>query len=69
MRTTKYVVPPIEIIDAKVDEPLKIFDTIADNGAGAGLILGGRPVRPLDVDLHMVPDFLYWNAERELTSD
>ncbi len=26
----------------------KIFDTIADNAANAGIVLGGRPIRPLD---------------------
>ncbi|MCB0007435.1 MAG: hypothetical protein KDE04_13310, partial [Anaerolineales bacterium] len=34
MRATEYVVPAIEIIDTRVDEPRQIFDTIADNGAG-----------------------------------
>lgn len=67
MRATEYIVPAIEIIDARVDEPRKIFDTIADNGAGAGLILGGRPVRPHDVDLRMVPGILSRNAEIEET--
>ena len=67
MRATEYIVPSIEIIDARVDEPRKIFDTIADNGAAAGLILGGRPVRPHDVDLRMVPGILYRNAEIEET--
>ena len=67
MRATEYIVPSIEIIDARVDEPRKIFDTIADNGAGAGLILGGRPVRPYDVDLRMVTGILSRNAEIEET--
>ena len=51
----------------RVDEPRKIYDTIADNGAGAGIILGGRPLRPHDVDLRMVPGILYRNAEIEET--
>lgn len=67
MRATEYIVPSIEVIDARVDEPRKIFDTIADNGAGAGLILGGRPVRPHDVDLRLVPGILYRNAQIEET--
>ncbi len=61
MRATEYIVPAIEIIDARVDEPRKIFDTIADNGAGA------RPVRPHDVDLRMIPGILSRNAEIEET--
>ena len=45
LRATEYVIPSIEIIDARVQNPRKIFDTVADNGAGAGLVLGGRPRR------------------------
>lgn len=67
LRATEYVVPAIEVIDARFDEPRKIFDTIADNGAGAGLILGGRPLRPHDVDLRMIPGILSRNAEIEET--
>ncbi|MEM7344566.1 MAG: fumarylacetoacetate hydrolase family protein [Chloroflexota bacterium] len=67
MRATEYIVPSIEIIDTRVDEPRKIYDTIADNGAGAGLILGGRLTRPHEVDLRMVPGILYRNADIEET--
>lgn len=67
LRATEYVVPSIEIIDARVDEPRKIFDTVADNGAAAGLVLGGTPVRPHDVDLRMVGGALYRNADIEET--
>ncbi|MGB1252677.1 MAG: fumarylacetoacetate hydrolase family protein [Candidatus Promineifilaceae bacterium] len=64
---TDYVVPAMEIIDTRVDEPRKIYDTIADNGAGAGLVLGGRPVKPNAVDLRMIPGILSRNAEIEET--
>ena len=64
---TDYVVPSLEIIDTRVDEPRKIYDTISDNGAGAGLVLGGRPVKPNDVDLRMVPGILSRNADIEET--
>lgn len=67
LRATEYVIPSIEIIDTRVDEPRKIYDTIADNGAGAGLVLGGRPVRPDAVDLRLVPGILYRNTEIEET--
>lgn len=67
LRATEYIVPAIEIIDARVDEPRKIYDTIADNGAGAGLILGGSPFRPHDVELRMVPGILYRNTDIEET--
>ncbi|MGE0629689.1 MAG: 2-oxo-hepta-3-ene-1,7-dioate hydratase [Hyphomicrobiaceae bacterium] len=67
LRATEYVVPSIEIIDARVQNPRKIFDTVADNGAAAGLVMGGRPVRPLDVDLRWVGAIMYRNAEIEET--
>ncbi|RXT46374.1 2-oxo-hepta-3-ene-1,7-dioic acid hydratase [Bosea sp. Tri-44] len=67
LRATEYVVPSIEIIDARVTEPRKIFDTIADNGAAAGIVLGGRPVRPEDVDLRWVGAIFYRNSEIEET--
>ncbi|WP_417579011.1 2-oxo-hept-4-ene-1,7-dioate hydratase [Nitrincola sp.] len=58
MRATEYVMPALEIIDARVQRidpasggPRKVFDTIADNAANAGIVLGGRTIRPLDVDL------------------
>lgn len=67
LRATEFVVPAIEIIDTRVDEPRKIYDTIADNGAGAGIVLGGRPFHPRDLDLRMVPGILYRNTEIEET--
>lgn len=67
LRATEFVVPSIEIIDTRVDEPRQIYDTIADNGAGAGLVLGGRPYHPRDLDLRMVPGILYRNTEIEET--
>ncbi len=67
LQATDYVVPALEIVDARVMNPRKIFDTIADNGAAAGLVLGGRPVRPMDVDLRWVGGILYVNGEIEET--
>src|SRR5712672_1047715 len=67
LRATDYIVPSIEIIDARVQNPRKIFDTVADNGAAAGLVLGGRPVRPMDVDLRWVGGIMYVNSEIEET--
>src|SRR5262249_26706230 len=31
LRATEYIVPALEIVDARVQNPRKIFDTIADN--------------------------------------
>ncbi|HEX7006834.1 MAG TPA: 2-oxo-hepta-3-ene-1,7-dioic acid hydratase [Alphaproteobacteria bacterium] len=66
---TDYVVPTIEIIDARIHQidpetktPRKVFDTISDNAANAGLVMGGRPIRPLDVDLRWVAAICYRNG-------
>jgi 2-oxo-hept-3-ene-1,7-dioate hydratase len=67
LRATEYVVPAIEIVDARIQDPRKIFDTVADNGAAAGIVVGGRPVKPLDVDLRWVGGMMYKNSEIEET--
>ncbi|NHV28362.1 2-oxo-hept-4-ene-1,7-dioate hydratase [Burkholderia sp. D-99] len=71
---TRYVVPALEIIDARSEQfdaltgqPRKVFDTIADNAANAGVILGGRPVRAADVDLRWVGTLLQRNGVIEET--
>lgn len=67
LRATEYVVPAMEIIDARVQNPRKFFDTVADNAAAAGIVIGGRPVGPMDVDLRWVGGIMYRNAEIEET--
>ncbi|PUE56546.1 2-oxo-hepta-3-ene-1,7-dioic acid hydratase [Limnohabitans sp. Rim8] len=67
LRATEYVVPALEIVDARVVDQRKIFDTVADNGAAAGLVLGGRPIKPLDVDLRWVSALMYRNSDIEET--
>lgn len=69
LAATDYVVPAIEIIDARIEQfdrhtkaPRKVFDTISDNAANAGIILGGRPVKPDAVDLRWVSALLYKNG-------
>jgi 2-oxo-hept-3-ene-1,7-dioate hydratase len=66
---TEYVTPALEIIDARIEQfdrdtqaPRKVFDTIADFAANAGIVLGGRPVKPDAVDLRWVGAMLYKNA-------
>src|SRR3954466_13109531 len=48
LAATEYVTPAIEIIDARIEQfdrntkaMRKVFDTISDNAANAGIILGG----------------------------
>jgi 2-oxo-hept-3-ene-1,7-dioate hydratase len=67
LRATEYVIPTLEIVDARVQNPRKIYDTIADNGAAAGIVMGGRPIAPGDVDLRWVGGILYVNGEIEET--
>lgn len=67
LRATEYVIPAIEVVDARLADPRKIVDTVADNGAAAGIALGGRPVGPMDVDLRWVGGIMYRNSEIEET--
>src|SRR3974377_1682654 len=67
LRATEYVVPAIEIVDARLQDPRRIVDTVADNGAAAGIVIGGRPVGALDIDLRWVGGIMYRNSEIEET--
>ena len=67
LRATEYVVPALELIDGRTRYPRKIVDNIADNAASAGVIVGGRVVKPLDIDLRWVGALLYKNGVIEET--
>ena len=74
LSAAEYVSPAFEIIDARIEQfdrdtkaPRKVFDTISDFAANAGIVLGGRPVRPLDVDLRWVGALLHKNGVIEET--
>jgi 2-oxo-hept-3-ene-1,7-dioate hydratase len=67
LRATEYVIPALEIVDARIQDPRKIVDTVADNGAAAGIVTGGRPVGPMDVDLRWIGGIMYRNSEIEET--
>jgi 2-oxo-hept-3-ene-1,7-dioate hydratase len=67
LRATEYVVPAIEIVDARLQDPRKIFDTVSDNGAGAGIVIGGRAVGPMDIVQRWVGGIMYRNSEIEET--
>jgi len=47
--------------------PRQIVDTIADNAAYGAIVLGGRPVRPFDVDLRWLGATLSQNGNIEET--
>jgi 2-oxo-hept-3-ene-1,7-dioate hydratase len=54
MRATEFVTPALEIIDYRTEVPRQIVDTIADNAAAAAMVVGGRTIRPMDVDIRWV---------------
>ena len=69
LAATEYVTPAMEIIDARIHRidpeskrPRRVFDTISDNAANAGIVVGGRPVRPMDFDLRWVSALLQKNG-------
>ena len=69
LSATDYVVPALEIIDARIEQidrvskaPRKVLDTIADNAANAGIVMGGRPVKIDALDLRWCGALLYKNG-------
>jgi len=71
---TAYVMPALELLDARMHriDPetgrmRKVFDTIADNAADCAIICGGRPMRPLDLDLRRVSAIVHRNSMVEET--
>ncbi len=71
---TDYVAPSLEIVAARshrVDpdtgRPRKVFDTIADNAANAGVLLGAQHMAPRETDLRWVSALLYRNGTIEET--
>ena len=74
LAATDYVTPAIEIIDARIEQfdrdtkaARKVFDTISDFAANAGIVLGGRPVKPDAIDLRWAGAMLFKNGVIEET--
>lgn len=74
LSATKFVVPAIEIIDSRIEqfdretrEMRKVFDTISDFAANAGVVLGSQPVHPGDIDLRWCGAILHKNGVIEET--
>jgi 2-oxo-hept-3-ene-1,7-dioate hydratase len=68
MRATDYVVPALELIDARIEQldrntgaPRTVLDTIADNAANAAIVLGTEKNKPDDVDWRWAGALLYKN--------
>jgi 2-oxo-hept-3-ene-1,7-dioate hydratase len=74
LAATDYVTPAVEIIDARIEQfdretraARKVYDTISDFAACAGIVTGGRPVRQNDIDLRWVGALLHKNGVIEET--
>ena len=72
LKAVDYITPAIEIIDARIQRvdtetkvTRKVFDTISDNAANCGVVLGGKRFRPGDLDMRWVAAFLKKNGEIE----
>jgi 2-oxo-hept-3-ene-1,7-dioate hydratase len=74
LNATDYVVPAIEVLDARVERvdpktgrTRTVVDTISDNAANCAIVTGGRPFRPLDVDLRWISALCFRNGHIEET--
>ena len=74
LNATDYVTPALEIletrmhrVDPETKAQRKVMDTISDNAANAALVVGGRPIRPLDFDLRWIGALLFRNGQIEET--
>lgn len=74
LAATAYVAPSIEILDTRIlrkdpktGKARKIFDTIADNAANAGIVLGHERHKVDDFDLRWVGAIVTNNGEVEET--
>jgi len=74
LAATDYVTPALEILDTRilrVDPETKkartVVDTIADNAANAGIVLGTQRLDPHDVDLRWMGAIVSRNSEVEET--
>ncbi|TPL21075.1 2-oxo-hepta-3-ene-1,7-dioic acid hydratase [Mesorhizobium sp. B2-4-9] len=74
LNATDFITPSLEILDTRIvrvdpvtRQARKIFDTISDNAANAGIVTGGRPTRPLDADMRWIGAIVSRNGEIEET--
>ena len=74
LAATDYVTPAIEIIDARIEQfdrhtkiMRKVYDTISDNAANAGIVVGAARAKPNEIDLPWVGAILRCNGAVEET--
>ena len=68
LAATDRVIPALEILNSHIElDGRTIVDTIADNAAYGGMVLGGESKGPDEIDLRWVPGVLSRNGEIEET--
>ncbi|MCP4315058.1 MAG: 2-oxo-hepta-3-ene-1,7-dioic acid hydratase [Hyphomicrobiales bacterium] len=74
LAATDYVAPSLEILDTRIlradpdtGQTRSIVDTIADNAANAGLVLGAQRHNPREIDLRWTGAIVMRNGEVEET--
>ncbi|QRV01896.1 2-oxo-hepta-3-ene-1,7-dioate hydratase [Arcanobacterium phocisimile] len=68
LRATEFITPALEILAPRIAGPGRtVVDSVADNSYFGAMILGGRPLRPEDVDMRWVSALLYKNEVIEET--
>lgn len=74
LNATDYIIPAVELIAARsyrVHPETKytrtVHDTIADNAANAGIIVGGKPIKPDATDLRWIGAMIFKNGVLEET--
>lgn len=74
LAATESVVPSLEILDTRIlrvdpltKKPRNIVDTISDNAANAGIVLGKKRFNPHDMDLRWMGAIVSRNGEVEET--
>lgn len=74
LNATDYITPALEILDTRIlradpqtRKARTIVDTISDNAANAGIVLGGRMMRPDVIDMRWMGAIVSRNGEVEET--
>lgn len=74
LNATDYIVPALEILDTRIlradpqtGKARVAVDTISDNAANAGIVVGGRAMRPGEIDMRWVGAIVAKNAAVEET--
>ena len=74
LNATDYICPALEILDTRIlradpasGQTRNVNDTVADNAANAGIVMGGNPVRPDAVDMRRAGAIVSRNAQVEET--